>query len=56
MFSNSLYGEKPANNRLKQFWRIASRHEKLAANYTAMVAIACIFLRFFAFEKICKYG
>ncbi|MBN3945783.1 MAG: hypothetical protein V7K14_29795 [Nostoc sp.] len=27
-------------NRLKQFWRIASRYEKLAVNYTAMLAIA----------------
>ncbi|WP_292759211.1 hypothetical protein [Nostoc sp. NOS(2021)] len=43
MFSNSLYPEKPANNRLKQFWHIASRYKKLAINYTAILAIACIF-------------
>ncbi|MEH1911632.1 MAG: hypothetical protein V7K95_28950 [Nostoc sp.] len=40
MFSNSLYPEKLTNNRLKQFWRIANRNEKLAVNYTAMFAIA----------------
>jgi len=33
-----------AINRLKQFRRIATRYEKLAANYTAMLAIACILL------------
>jgi transposase len=31
-------------NGLKQFRRIATRYEKLAANYTAMIAIACILL------------
>ncbi|WP_335212134.1 hypothetical protein [Nostoc sp.] len=40
MFSNSLYPEKLANNRLKQFWRIPSRYERLAINYTAILAIA----------------
>ncbi len=30
-------------NRLKQFRRIANRHEKLAANYTAMIVIASVF-------------
>ena len=33
-----------AINRLKQFRRIATRYEKLAANYTAMITIACIWL------------
>ena len=33
-----------AINRLKQFRRIATRYEKLAANYTAMIAITCILL------------
>ncbi len=33
-----------AINRLKQFRRIATRYEKLAANYTAMLTIACILL------------
>ncbi|GAA6620245.1 IS5 family transposase [Scytonema sp. NUACC26] len=31
-------------NRLKQFRRIATRYEKLAANYTAMITIASIIL------------
>ena len=29
-------------NRLKRFRRIATRYEKLAASYLAMVTIACI--------------
>jgi transposase len=29
-------------NRLKRYRRIATRYEKLAANYLAMVTIACI--------------
>ncbi|MFW9263054.1 transposase [Nostoc sp. CALU 546] len=33
-----------AINRLKQFRRIATRYEKLAANYTAMITIASIIL------------
>ncbi|MCC5610475.1 IS5/IS1182 family transposase, partial [Nostoc sp. CHAB 5834] len=33
-----------AINRLKQFRRIATRYEKLAANYTAMITIASILL------------
>ncbi len=33
-----------AINRLKQFRRIATRYEKLAANYTAMIPLACILL------------
>ncbi|MEG4121320.1 transposase [Microcoleus sp. N9_B4] len=33
-----------AINRLKQWSRIAIRYEKLTANYTAMIAIACILL------------
>lgn len=31
-------------NRLKQFRRVATRYEKRAANYQAMVTIACIML------------
>ncbi|MCC5626256.1 hypothetical protein [Nostoc sp. CHAB 5715] len=31
-------------NRLKQFRRIATRYEKLAVNYTAMITIASILL------------
>ncbi len=31
-------------NRLKQFRRIATRYEKLAVNYTAMIGIASILL------------
>ncbi|MCC5669370.1 transposase [Nostoc sp. CHAB 5784] len=33
-----------AINRLKQFRRIATRYEKLAVNYTAMITIASIIL------------
>jgi transposase len=33
-----------AINQLKQFRRIATRYEKLAVNYTAMIMIACILL------------
>ncbi|CBN58259.1 MULTISPECIES: IS5 family transposase [Kamptonema] len=33
-----------ALNRLKQWRRIATRYEKLATNYTATIAIACILL------------
>ena len=33
-----------AINRIKQFRRIASRYEKLAQNYTAMLTIALILL------------
>lgn len=47
MFSNSLYYRQRnvverAINRLKQFRRIATGYEKLAANYTAMITIASI--------------
>ncbi len=31
-------------NRLKQFWRVATRYEKRAANYQAMLTIAAIVL------------
>ena len=31
-------------NRLKQFWRIATRNEKRAANYLAMLTLAAILL------------
>ncbi len=31
-------------NRLKQFRRVATRYEKRAANYDAMLTIACVFL------------
>ncbi|WP_375341309.1 transposase [Okeania sp. SIO2C2] len=37
-------GVERAINRLKQWRRIATRYEKLAANYTAMITIACIIL------------
>jgi transposase len=47
-FSREIYRQRNiverAINRLKQFRRIATRYEKLAANYTAMLTIACIFL------------
>jgi len=47
-FSREIYRQRNiverAINRLKQFRRIATRYEKLAANYTAMLAIACILL------------
>nr|MDJ0677726.1 IS5/IS1182 family transposase [Calothrix sp. MO_167.B42] len=33
-----------AINRIKQFRRIATRYEKLAENYTAMLTIALILL------------
>ncbi|QKQ72696.1 hypothetical protein FBB35_04285 [Nostoc sp. TCL240-02] len=40
----SLLMKSSAINRLKQFRHIATRYEKLAANYTAMIAIASILL------------
>jgi transposase len=47
-FSREIYRQRNvverAINRLKQFRRIATRYEKLAANYTAMITIACILL------------
>ena len=47
-FSREIYRQRNiverAINRLKQFRRIATRYEKLAANYTAMITIACIWL------------
>jgi transposase len=47
-FNREIYRQRNiverAINRLKQFRRIATRYEKLAANYTAMIAIACILL------------
>lgn len=48
LFSREIYRQRNiverAINRLKQFRRIATRYEKLAANYTAMITIACILL------------
>ncbi|RCJ27929.1 hypothetical protein A6S26_35015 [Nostoc sp. ATCC 43529] len=47
-FNREIYRQRNvverAINRLKQFRRIATRYEKLAANYTAMITIASIFL------------
>jgi transposase len=47
-FSREIYRQRNvierAINRLKQFRRIATRYEKLAANYTAMITLACILL------------
>jgi len=47
-FSREIYRQRNiverAINRLKQFRRIATPDEKLAANYTAMITIACILL------------
>jgi transposase len=47
-FSREIYRQRNvverAINRLKQFRRIATRYEKLATNYTAMITIACILL------------
>ena len=47
-FSREIYRQRNiverAINRLKQFRRIATRYEKLASNYTAMITIACIWL------------
>ncbi|WP_445301386.1 transposase [Microcoleus sp. Pol11C2] len=37
-----------AINRLKQWNRLAIRYDKLAANYTAMITIACILLCFYS--------
>ena len=47
-FSGEIYRQRNvverAINRLKQWRRIATRYEKLATNYTAMITIACILL------------
>ncbi|HAX79823.1 MAG TPA: hypothetical protein DCY88_29305 [Cyanobacteria bacterium UBA11372] len=47
-FNREIYRQRNiverAINRLKQFRRIATRYEKLAANYTAMILLACILL------------
>jgi transposase len=47
-FNREIYRKRNiverAINRLKQFRRIATRYEKLAANYTAMITIASIIL------------
>ncbi len=47
-FSREIYRQRNiverAINRLKQWRRIATRYEKLAANYTAMITIAFIWL------------
>ncbi len=47
-FSREIYRQRNiverAINRLKQFRRIATRYEKLAVNYTAMIMIASILL------------
>jgi transposase len=45
-YDRDAYRERPiierAINRLKRYRRIATRYEKLAATYLAMVSIACI--------------
>ncbi len=47
-FNREIYRQRNvverAINRIKQFRRIATRYEKLAANYTAMIMIASIIL------------
>ncbi|WP_157135572.1 MULTISPECIES: transposase [Kamptonema] len=47
-FSREIYRQRNiverAINRIKQWRRIATRYEKLAANYTAMITIAFIWL------------
>jgi transposase len=47
-FNRALYKERNyverAINRLKQFRRVATRYEKRAANFLAMVTLACILL------------
>ena len=47
-FSREIYRQRHiverAINRLKQWRRIATRYEKLASNYTAMITITCIWL------------
>jgi transposase len=47
-FSREIYRQRNVVertiNRLKQFRRIATRYEKLATNFTAMITIACILL------------
>ncbi|WP_445304770.1 MULTISPECIES: transposase [unclassified Microcoleus] len=47
-FSREIYRQRNiverAIDRLKQFRRIATRYEKLTANYTATIAITCILL------------
>jgi transposase len=47
-FSREIYRQRNvverAINRIKQFRRIATRYEKLAVNYTAMITIASILL------------
>jgi transposase len=47
-FNREIYRQRNvverAINRLKQFRRIATRYEKLAVNYTAMITIASILL------------
>jgi len=48
LFSREIYRQRNiverAINRLKQWRPIATRYEKLASNYTAMITIACIWL------------
>lgn len=47
-FNREIYRQRNlverAINRLKQFRRVATRYEKLATNYTAMITIAIILL------------
>ena len=47
-FNREIYRQRNiverAINRLKQFRPFATRYEKLAANYTAMITLACILL------------
>jgi transposase len=47
-FSREIYRQRNiverTINRLKQWRRVATRYEKLAVNYTAMITIACICL------------
>jgi len=46
MYNRALYRERPiierTINRLKRFRRVATRYEKLASSYLAMVTIAMI--------------
>lgn len=42
--SRTRYAVERLINRLKQFWRIATRYEMRAVNYLAMLSIAAIML------------
>ncbi|GHO77833.1 hypothetical protein KSD_56040 [Ktedonobacter sp. SOSP1-85] len=54
-FNRALYKERNVVertiNRLKQFRRVATRYEKRAVNFLAMVTLACILLWLF---MVCK--